>query len=202
VEEVHHLAVVGREGRHGALQGLPGLGLLDGLVGPLGGGVRQFPGRPVIVRGVELEPGARRDPAAKRVQAEVPGDAEDPRGERLIEVVALERGVGAGEGLLCGVAGLFRVGEQADAEAVDRALVLLDEPGEGLPVSASGRESEGRVVGRRRQENPVPLLRRGPEDERPYPGECVCFNHGALYVGVSRLFRQTWRGLTGSLAGF
>ena len=120
----------------------------------------------------------------------VAGDAEDPGSEGLLEVVALQRRVGAREGLLGGVAGLLRVGEEAEAQAVDRPLVLLDEPREGLAVAAGRGEGEACIVGWGRQEEPFDLLRRGPGEAGTYPRECVGCNHANPYGRGNGLFQR------------
>src|SRR4029450_13439031 len=102
------------------------------------------------VEGGEAGPAA----AAGLVGGGVDGDPVEPGGEGGRPAEAGRLAQGGQEGLLGGVLGVLPVAEDAQAEAVDAALVAVHQLAEGLRVAAQVGGEQG-------------LVRRGAHDRRP-----------------------------------
>ncbi len=82
------------------------------------------------------------------VQAQVGGDAADPRAEFAFEVEGVQTVEGADEGLLSEVFGIGAVVQNAVADVEDARLVACHEVAVGFRVAATGSQDQVAVGGR------------------------------------------------------
>ncbi|MFN8537928.1 MAG: hypothetical protein U0232_10700 [Thermomicrobiales bacterium] len=91
--------------------------------------------------------------AAQEVDAPVRGDGEEPRAKTAAGLIGVQAGVGANKGFLRGVLGVGTVAEQAVGQAIDGALVAIDQGDKSGGVAGKSPQHKGivGVIGKRRR---------------------------------------------------
>src|SRR5262249_13335515 len=98
-----------------------------------------------LLVGRELERQRADAPAAQVVDGRVAGDAEEPGGELVLGVVAVERAVDLQEDVLCDIAGVLRVVRETLDETIEANAVALDEDLEEVALAREDALDDVRI---------------------------------------------------------